>query len=116
MLALGAPNGYHLGMQHEVGIRRGTGARYVLPGSQQRGLRSGSLRLFPARSQQARVMQLAAATQPVRAIRLAARSVVRPGVPAGSRSAILVTPDRTHWNPPRSRLRDPRGAATPWRG
>ncbi|MEZ4596960.1 MAG: hypothetical protein R3C32_09050 [Chloroflexota bacterium] len=65
-------------MQHEVGIRRGTGARFVLSGSHQRDPRSGLLRLFPVRAQQGRALRAAAASQPVRAIRLAARSATRP--------------------------------------
>ena len=115
-LATAARNGYHPVMQHEVGIRRGTRARFVLPGTQQRDPRSGLLRLFPVRSQPGPVMSVAALTQPVRAIRMAARSSVRPTAPASRAGAVLATPDRTRWNPPRSRLRDPRGDATPWRG
>jgi hypothetical protein len=107
--------GYHPGMQHEVGASRGIRARFVLPGSQQRGLRSGSLSLFPARSQQAGATPDTAA-QPVRAVRLAARSAVHPGQRPGGGGAILTTVDPIHWSPPRSRLRDRRGAATPWRG
>jgi len=103
-------------MQHEVGIRRGTGARFVLPGSHQRDPRSGLLRLFPVRSQQGQAMRAAAATQPVRAIRLAARSAAGTAARRPHRSPVLVAPDHTCWNPPRARLRDPRGAATPWRG
>jgi len=103
-------------MQHEVGIRRGTGARFVLSGSHQRDPRSGLLRLFPVRAQQGRALRAAAASQPVRAIRLAARSATRPASGHPLRGAILVAPDRTRWNPPRSRLREARGAATPWRG
>jgi hypothetical protein len=103
-------------MQHEVGIRRGTRTHFVLTGDHQRDPRSGLLRLFPVRSQPGQVMAEGALTQPVRAIRRAARSSVRPVAPAARGGAILAAPDRTRWNPPRSRLRDPRGDATPWRG
>jgi hypothetical protein len=103
-------------MQHEVGIRRGIRARFVLPGSQQRDPRSGLLRLFPVRSQQHQASRDVASRQPVRAVRLAARSAVHRVRQPSPDAAVLSTPDPIHWSPPRSRLRDSRGAATPWRG
>ncbi|MFN8519060.1 MAG: DUF2520 domain-containing protein [Chloroflexota bacterium] len=74
----------------------------------------GPAAALPVRSQQGRAMRAAAATQPVRspaAARSAAGTAARRHVeprPGGAGSHLL--------EPPRARLRDPRGAATPWRG
>ncbi len=108
-------------MQHEVSAFHGTSARtrFVLPGNQHRGPRSGLLRVFRTPTSQAPAVRAAASRQPVRAVRAATRGaqraagVQRPGVDR------LAPVTSFQWSAPRPWVNRPRmrdGASTPWRG
>gem|GEM_PF-6033074 len=106
-------------MQHEVSAFHGTSTRtrFVLPGNQHRGPRSGLLRVFRTPSVQAPAVRAAASREPVRAIRSATRGAHHPST-AERVSGILAAPAApVVWSPPRPWVNRPRGSATtPWRG
>ncbi|MBX3031316.1 MAG: hypothetical protein KF809_14305 [Chloroflexi bacterium] len=104
-------------MQHEVGAFRSdrVRARYVLPGSQHRDPRGGTLRVFRALARVSHPARRTDHLTPVDAIRAAGRSAQLPTtVAAWSRAQRRI--GRMSWAPARPSLRDPRSGSTPWRG
>ena len=105
---LTAPSGSGTGniapMQHEVSAFHGTSARtrFVLPGNQHRGPRSGLLRVFRTPTSQAPAVRAAASRQPVRAIRAATRGAQHPSDTEHA-TGVRLTPvvASMRWSPPR---------------
>jgi len=108
------------GMQHEVSAFHGTSTRtrFVLPGNQHRGPRSGLLRVFRTPTSQAPAVRAAASREPVRAIRAATRGAQHPAdVERATGPQLTPIAAAMRWSRPRPWAKGPRvSATTPWRG
>jgi len=107
-------------MQHEVSAFHGTSARtrFVLPGNQRRGPRSGLLRVFRTPSGQAASARAAASRAPVGALRAATRGAHHAqAADRGAGAPMQPTVATMRWSRQRHWVDRPRGiAATSWRG
>ena len=117
---IGSRTGTIGAMQHEVSAFHGTSARarFVLPGNQRRGPRSGLLRVFRTPTGQVASVRAAASRAPVQSIRAATRGANHtPPSDRGIGAALTPAAATVRWSRQRPWVDRPRGiAATSWRG